>query len=238
MTTYGRPTPNTMHWNNLTFLSPYNPKDPPEVLFKRCADCQEITILAKVPYTPKQLLMNVISLFTCAGIYTCDMDNWECKPNNEKTYVNLRPFIQAAYQRPLASGALTATQSGYTSNNCFAGLTTKDNISDDGTAETIVKSINTHMANLSASILTQSTASNNANTTVFHALMQQVVANKAQRNTKHNRMMQQFAIMFTTQPVIQQLAGNFMGQTAVQPPAALQRTFAPHTIPMLAPAQQ
>ncbi len=49
MTIYGKPTPNTMHQNNLTFLSPYNPKDPPELLFKHCADCQEIAIVAKVP---------------------------------------------------------------------------------------------------------------------------------------------------------------------------------------------
>jgi hypothetical protein len=94
------------------------------------------------------------------------------------------------------------------------------------------------MANLSASILTQSMTSNDAIAAVFHALMQQVTANKAQRNTEHNCMMQQFAIMSTTHPTIQQLAGNLMGQTAARPLATLQCTFTPHTIPMLAPAQQ
>jgi hypothetical protein len=223
--------------NNLTLLSPYNPKDPPELLFKRYADCQEISIIAKVPYTPKQLLMNVIDLFTRAGIYTRNMDNWECKPNNKKTYVNLRLFIQAAYQCRLASRVVTDTQSSYASNNCFIGLTAKDSVSDNGTTETIVKSINTHMANLSASVLMQLTASNDVNTATFHVSMQQVGANKAQRNTKHKCMMQQFAMMTTTQPAIQQLARNFMSQTALLPPAA-PRTFAPHTIPILAPAQQ
>jgi hypothetical protein len=90
----------------------------------------------------------------------------------DKTYVNLRPFIQATYQCCLASGVITATQSGYASNNCFAGLTTAENTSDDGMADTIVESIQTHMANLSATILLQSTASNDANTAVFNALMQ------------------------------------------------------------------
>jgi hypothetical protein len=38
MKTYGRPTPNAMCQNMMTFLSPYNPQDPPEILFKRCAN--------------------------------------------------------------------------------------------------------------------------------------------------------------------------------------------------------
>jgi hypothetical protein len=85
------------------------------------------------------------------------------------------------------------------------------------------------MANLSASVLTQLTVLNNANTAAFRASMQQVVANKAQRNTKHNCMMQQFAMMTTAQPAVQQLARNFMSQTSAQPLAA-PCTFAPHTI--------
>ncbi len=50
-------------------------------------------------------------------------------------------------------------------------------------------------------------------------------------------MMQQFAMMTTTQPAVQQSARNFMSQTAAQPPAT-PHTFAPHTIPILAPTQQ
>jgi hypothetical protein len=77
MMTYGKPTPNAVRQNNLTFLSAYNPTDPPELLFKRVADCQEIAIVAKVPYTTEQLLMNVVDLFTRSGAYACDMDDWE-----------------------------------------------------------------------------------------------------------------------------------------------------------------
>ena len=51
MTTYVKPTPNAVHQNNITFFSAYNPKDPPKLLFKRVADCQEVVIVAKVPYT-------------------------------------------------------------------------------------------------------------------------------------------------------------------------------------------
>ena len=52
----------------MTFMSPYNPQNPPEILFKRCADCQEVAIIAKVKYTDEQLLMNVIDLLTRCGI--------------------------------------------------------------------------------------------------------------------------------------------------------------------------
>ncbi len=130
-----------MHQNNLTFIATYNPMVPPKLLFKHCADCQEIAIVARVPYTAKQLLMNIINLFTRAGIYAHNMDNWECKPDADKMYVNLRPFIQATYQHCHAFGVITATQRGYASNHCFAGLTVTDNVSDEGTADTIVESI-------------------------------------------------------------------------------------------------
>jgi hypothetical protein len=145
--------------------------------------------------------MNVMDLFARSGIYVRHMDDWEHKPDVDKTNVNLRPFIQAVYQRRLASGVIIATQSGYASSNHFAGLTTNNDMLDDGTAKTIIKSINTHMANLSATVLLQSTASNNANTAVFNASMQQVAANEAQCNSNHNHMMQQFEMMLTASPI-------------------------------------
>ena len=58
-------------------------------------------------------------------------------------------------------------------------------MSDNGTTKTIVESINSHMANLSPSVLTQSNASNDANTAIFNASMQQMAANKAQCNQEH-----------------------------------------------------
>ena len=60
MKTYGCPTPDRMRQNMMTFLAPYSSQDPPEILFKRCTDCQEVTIIANVKYTDDQLLMNVI----------------------------------------------------------------------------------------------------------------------------------------------------------------------------------
>ncbi len=238
MTTFGKPTPGAMCQNNLTLISTYNPKDPPKLLFKHCADCQEIAIIAKVPYTMEQLLMNVVNLFTCLGIYARNTEDWKCKPDANKTYFNLRPFIQAAYQCRLASGVITTTQSGYSYSNCFAGLTTKDNVSDDGTTETIVESINMHMANISVFVLSQSNALNNPNTAIFNSLMQQVAANEAQCNNNHNRMLQQFAMMTMNPPGAQQFSSQFSGQPAFRSQAATQCNFVPPAILMLAPAQQ
>jgi hypothetical protein len=64
MKTYGRLAPNAMQQNMMTFLAPYNPQDPLEILFKRCANCQAVAIIANVKYTNEQLLMNVINLLT------------------------------------------------------------------------------------------------------------------------------------------------------------------------------
>jgi hypothetical protein len=62
------------------------------------------------------------------------------------------------------------------------------------------------MANLSASVLTQSNASNNANTAIFNESMQQMAANEAQCNNEHAHMIQQFGMTTTYQPDLQQFA--------------------------------
>ena len=92
-----------MRQNNLDFLAPYNPQEPPEILFKRCTDCQEITIIAKVPYTPEQLiiLMNFVDLLHWCGFYKRDLEDWDRCADVEKTWMHIRPFIQEAYQQRL-----------------------------------------------------------------------------------------------------------------------------------------
>ncbi len=91
MKTYGHPTPDAIQQNMMTFLAPYNPQDPPEILFKCCTDCQEVAIIANIKYTNEQLLMNVINLLTQCGLYQCDLEDWDCKPSAEKMWLNLRP---------------------------------------------------------------------------------------------------------------------------------------------------
>ena len=62
------------------------------------------------------------------------------------------------------------------------------------------------MANLTASVLTQSNTSKDTNTTLFNASVQQIAANEVQHNNEHARMIQQFAMMTTNQPGQQQFA--------------------------------
>ncbi len=175
--------------------------------------------------------MNVVNLFTRSGAYARNMDDWEQKPTANQTYFNLCPFIQAAYQRRLASGVITAAASGYATNNQFAGLAAEndaDDVSDAGKTKTIINTINTHMAKLSASVLMQITASNKANAAQLKTSMQQIAANETQCNREHAVMMQQFAMMLTT---------NTLNPTFCPQPTT-QRNFIPSAITMPTPHQQ
>jgi hypothetical protein len=122
MKTYSQPTPDAIRQNMTTFLSPYNPQDPPEIIFKQCADCQEIAIIANIKYTDQQLLMNIMDLLTQCGLYQCNLEDWDCKPKANKTWINLRSIIQEAYQCCLQSGKMTASQGGYASQKPFCWI--------------------------------------------------------------------------------------------------------------------
>jgi hypothetical protein len=199
MKTYGRPMPDAMQQNMMTFLAPYNPQDPPEILFKHCANCQEVAIIANVKYTNKQLLMNVINLLTQCSLYQRDLNDWDCKPDAEKMWLNLRPFIQEVYQHHFAYGNMTTGQGGYASCNCFAGFASnagEDNILDDDTAKTIAMNINSHMANLS----TQTAASLKANAMQINTSLQWLANNNAQLHPQQQLLMQQMAMLTTNAP--------------------------------------
>jgi hypothetical protein len=190
--TYGKPTPDAMRQNNGNFLTAYNPQDPPEFLFKRCTNVQEIGTLAKNPYTTQQLLINALDLLVRCGLYQRDLEDWERKPIVDQTWINLWPFIQEAYQRRLTSGTITSAQGGFAQNNRFSGLAT-DVDSDNDTAETITGTINLHMANLTA----QTAATINEHATQTNASLQQlaIATNTTQLHQQQQAMMNQMAIM-------------------------------------------
>ena len=125
--------------------------------------------------------MNVFDLLTRCGIYQLDLDNWDPKLDANKTWLNLRPFIQEAYQRCLTSGTMTAGQGGYASRNCFTTLTADGTAitlegSNEDTAETIPGTINSHMAHLSQ----QTTTTLEANANQINASLQQLASNNEQ----------------------------------------------------------
>ncbi len=188
--TYGKPTPDAMRQNNVNFLAAYNPQDPPELLFKRCNDAQEIATLVKNPYTTQQLLIKAIDLLARSGLYQRDLEDWERKPIGDQTWINLQPFIQEAYRRRFTSGKITSAQGGFTQTKRFAGLATEVD-SDDDTAKTIAGTINSHMANLTS----QTAATINEHATQMNASLQQLAANTAQLHKQQQAMMNQMVMM-------------------------------------------
>jgi hypothetical protein len=209
---YGKPTPDAMRQNNVNFLVAYNPQDPPEILFKRCTDAQEIAMLAKNPYTAQQLLINTIDLLGCCGLYQCDLEDWECKPIGDQTWINLRLFIQEAFQRRLTSGTITSSQGAFAQNNRFAGLATDVDSSND-TAETIAGTINLHVANLAA----QTAATINEHATQTNASLQQLTANTTQLHHQQQAMMNQMTMMVMNNSA----EAGATQQTFAQPPTQM-----------------
>ncbi len=143
--TYGCPTPNALLQNDTHFQSVYSPKNAPEILFCRIKDCQEIQILGDDPYTPKQLLNNAIQLLLGCGLYQRNFKKWDCKIPANKIWINLKPFIQEAYQCCLNVTTNTADQHGYV-KNAFATL--GDDFNDDNDVNNKVATVTTHLAAL------------------------------------------------------------------------------------------
>ena len=162
---------------------------------------------------------HVIDLLAHCGLYQRDLEDWECKPLVDQTWINLRPLIQKAYQRRLTSGTITSAQGGFAHNNRFAGLAT-DVDSDDDTAETIAGTINSHMANLTA----QTATTINEHAMQTNASLQQLDANTTQLHQQQQAMMNQMAMM-TMNNGAQAGAAQ---QTFARPPTQI---YQPATLP-------
>jgi hypothetical protein len=65
-------------------LAAYNPQDPPEILFKRCTNVQEIATLAKNLYTTQLLLITTLDFITRTGLYQHNIEDWEHSPTQIK----------------------------------------------------------------------------------------------------------------------------------------------------------
>jgi hypothetical protein len=174
---------------------------------------------------------NSIAPLKCPGphaqcvLYQCNIEDWESKPLGVQPWINLRPFIQEAYQQCLTSGTITSTQNGYTQSSRFAGLATNKD-SDDNTAGTIAGTINLHMENLTA----QTTATLNEHAMLMDASLQQLATNNAQLHQQQEDIMNQMAMM--------SLGGAYQSATAVV--TLQQTTHAPPQIylPPALPHQQ
>ncbi len=131
----------------------YSPADAPEVLFRRIEDCQEVQILGNDPYTPQQLINNTIRLLLVTRLYTRNFDDeWDHQDEADKTWPNLKTFIQATYTRRLNATAATLGGQGNATHNAFNVLASA---SDDDSVDTVGTQITALMAH---SQLTANTA--------------------------------------------------------------------------------
>jgi hypothetical protein len=113
VTAYSRPTPIALLQNRTIFQSVYSPLDAPEIQFHQIEVCQEIQMLGDNPHTPTQLLDNTIRLLLGCGHYHCNFKKWDQKDTANKIWINLKLFIQEAYQCCLNATGNTAGQQGY-----------------------------------------------------------------------------------------------------------------------------
>ena len=133
--------------------------------------------LGKDPYTLMQLLNNAIRLLLGCGLYQCDFEEWDRKLAADKIWINLKPFIQEAYQRRLNATGNTSGQHRYV-QNAFAVLKDSDDDKDDNMAMLI-----TQMPGLTTQ--SQLTAASTATTS------SSIAAAIQQLNTNQQAMMQQ-----------------------------------------------
>ncbi len=174
--TYGKPNASILFINNATFSQQYDPRDPPEMLFKRLEECQEVAILGDQPYTAVQLLNTATHLLETCGHYTLEFQQWDAKPAAEKTYANLKTFIQGAYTRRLNRGGnTTAAQAGFTTIN--------EVDDDDDTVATLTE----HVASLAATSQ-QNTETANSNVQQINAALQHL-------QQQQQQLLQQMAMM-------------------------------------------
>ena len=213
--TYGRPMPAALLSNDQLYRSMYSPADAPEVLFRRIEDCQEVQILGNDPYTPQQLINNAIRLLLATGLYTRDFDNeWDRQDEADKTWPNLKTFIQAAYTRRLNATAATSGGHGYATHNAFNVLASA---SDDESVDTV----GTQIAALTAhSQLTANTAATTSQQLAQlqmaqQQMMTQLAAMSVAPTSHHNHVMA---------PVMAPVTQPFVAVPPMQQPAQ-QQTF-------------
>ena len=126
--TFGRPSAAISFQNNAVFTSTFSATETPESLFRRIEECQEVAVLGGAPYSVQQIVGNTMFLFLQSGIFpNREFEVWDAFPTADKTWPNLKAFVQQAFQRKLVASSFRATsgQMGYAPNNnafnVFAG---------------------------------------------------------------------------------------------------------------------
>jgi hypothetical protein len=195
---YDKLTPAALLQNDMLFRSIYSRNAPPEVLFQRIEDCQEVQILGEDPYTAQQLLNNAVRLLLQCGLYARDFEDWDRKPSRDRIWINLKTFVQECYTRQLNASSITSGAHGYV-QNAFTVLQEKSEEKDDD-----VQTVITQMAALTTQSQLMATTMAETSASVAAAINQ--------LHANQQAMQQQFSV-FTTQ-----CNTPYLPAPAMQPP--------------------
>jgi hypothetical protein len=92
---YGKPNAMALFHNDTLFCSAFPATNAPEMLFHQIEQCQEIQMITQDPYTPTQIINNVVQLLMSSGIFLLkEFDTWEAMAVN--LYPLLKTFIHKA----------------------------------------------------------------------------------------------------------------------------------------------
>lgn len=141
---YGRPDPMAIQANETRWNAPHNPTDPPETLFHKMEQCQEVAMLADNEYTEKQIMAKTIEHLKRSNIFPVkEYEDWGTV--TPKTYIALKKHFYNAYTRRLDAiqNGNTAGMHGYVNTNQYTalGATAEGSDSDStggDTTETII----------------------------------------------------------------------------------------------------
>ena len=120
---YGRPDPMAIQANETRWNAPHNPTDPPETLFHKMEQCQEVAMLADNEYTEKQIMAKTIEHLKRSNIFPVkEYEDWGA--TNPKTYIALKKHFYKAYTRRLDAiqNGNTAGMHGFTNTNQYTAL--------------------------------------------------------------------------------------------------------------------
>ena len=77
--------------------APYDPNMPFEFLIGQIQNAVDFAAHAETPYTQNQIQATVYNLVFSNGMLTNDLRNWRCKPVNNQTWTNFKPFMSDCY---------------------------------------------------------------------------------------------------------------------------------------------
>jgi hypothetical protein len=102
----------SLMWNkDKIFRADFLPNDAPESLFLCVEQCQEVAIIARNPYSKKQLIVNTIHLLLQSGIFPMkEFEDWEATIN--KTWTSLKAFVHGAFHHRLMAVGIRRSTSG------------------------------------------------------------------------------------------------------------------------------